>query len=208
MANSIPTPIHPDARAALALLRATAADLTPALPSGNSTSPARALIPLSGADQVTPALAAAERYMQLVRPSEIITRVNDAPYIQRWYLRRDRHGNNHYLHLIEGSDDDVPHCHPWPSVSVLLRGELIEHWQATGEPLHPIIETVPAATLVTRTAALAHRLLLPPPPAPAPITLFVTGPKERAWGFWPPHPDGTRRRFIVHTDHPGRSTIL
>ncbi len=98
----------------------------------------------------------------------------DHPYLLRWFLIPHNRYCNVYLHQFLRSDDDrALHDHPWPSLSILIKGQYRErlanserHWRA------------PAVIL--RGAALRHRLVLD-----APVwTVFITGRKVRQWGFW------------------------
>lgn len=78
------------------------------------------------------------------------------------------------VHRWHASDDQrAPHDHPWPNVSIVLAGELIEHGRAGPARLTP-------GTIVSRAAADPHWIELPAGEA---WTVFVTGPIVRRWGF-------------------------
>ena len=95
-------------------------------------------------------------------------------YLHRWYMIPRNRFFNIYLHKFGRSDDDrALHCHPWYSVSFLLKGEMIEH---NFKGIKAIRRFIP----VFRTAKFAHRLELVKGPV---WTLFITGPKIREWGF-------------------------
>lgn len=107
-------------------------------------------------------------------------------YLLRWYLVPKNRVLNIYLHKILRSDDDrACHDHPWWSVSFLLRGRLSEVYAIDPCPENPArwfgARRLPWLRPVFRRADSAHRLVLGDSPA---WTLFITGPKVRAWGFW------------------------
>jgi len=103
-----------------------------------------------------------------------------APYLNRWWVIPRNEGCNNYLHEILRSDDDrALHDHPWDNTSMVIDGRYIEHLP-DGRAI--MRET---GAIVSRAATDAHRLeILPGERA---ITLFMTGPKLREWGFWCPH---------------------
>lgn len=99
-------------------------------------------------------------------------------YLHRWYLIPHNRLCNIYLHRYIGSDDDrALHDHPWFSLSFLLEGRLKEF---TPNGTRIIRRFFP----VFRSARFAHRLELLEGPA---LTLFITGPKLRSWGFLCPN---------------------
>jgi len=96
-------------------------------------------------------------------------------YLRRWWVIPRNEGCNIYLHEILHSDDDrALHDHPWDNTSMLLDGSYIEH---TPEG---VFERV-AGSIVTRKATDAHRLEVPG--GGRAVSLFITGPKLREWGF-------------------------
>ena len=117
-------------------------------------------------------------------------------YLERWYVLPRNERCNVYLHRICHSDDDrALHDHPWPNVSVILSG--------TYKEITPEGEfTRTAGDVVHRSAKDRHRLIVD---GDKPVvTLFVTGPAERDWGFWC-GPDGDTfvhwRDFTAPNDH-------
>ena len=103
-------------------------------------------------------------------------RMIDGDYLHRWYLIPKNKYFNIYLHKFYRSDDDrALHDHPWFSVSILLKGELLEHqW---GDRVRYVSRWIP----VFRTAKFAHRVEV----VKGPIwTIFITGPRLRTWGFY------------------------
>lgn len=96
-------------------------------------------------------------------------------YLRRWWVVPRNEGCNVYLHEINRSDDDrALHDHPWDNTSQILLGSYVEHTpdgsfqRAAGD-------------IVTRKATDAHRLEIEP--GQSAISLFITGPKLREWGF-------------------------
>lgn len=95
-------------------------------------------------------------------------------YMHRWYVIPRNRFFNIYLHKIIRSDDDrALHDHPWWSVSVLLKGKLLELMETTCRFPKRFMPVV-------RSAELAHRLVVLDGPV---WTLFITGPRIREWGF-------------------------
>ena len=96
-------------------------------------------------------------------------------YLRRWWVLPRNEFSNVYLHDIRKSDDDrALHDHPWPNTSVLLFGSYIEH-----TPEGTFVRK--AGEVVHRPAHALHRLEVIP--GERAISLFMTGPKEREWGF-------------------------
>lgn len=104
-------------------------------------------------------------------PDEIL-----ANYLKRWWLIPQTRLFNIYLHEYMCSDGRTLHDHPFYSVSFLLKGELLEH-SFNG------VRFIPRFLPIFRTAKFAHRLELVKGPA---LTIFITGPKIRQWGFHGP----------------------
>lgn len=111
-------------------------------------------------------------------------------YLHRWHLIPRNQYCNIYLHVFHGSDDDrACHDHPWHSVSILLRGRLIEFYlersvsdaDRIGSQCYKMKRRrVPRFLPVLRRATHSHRLALHSDKA---VTLFITGPWLRNWGF-------------------------
>lgn len=99
----------------------------------------------------------------------------DAPYLRRWWVIPRNEACNVYLHEILRSDDDrALHDHPWANTSMLLDGRYVEH-TPDGSFMRG------AGWVGSREATAAHRLeILPGERA---LSLFITGPKVREWGF-------------------------
>lgn len=96
-------------------------------------------------------------------------------YLRRWWIIPRNEQCNVYLHEILVSDDDrALHDHPWQNTSMVLDGAYIEH-----TPQGSFLRET--GSIVTRQATDAHRLEIPP--GGRAVSLFITGPKIRDWGF-------------------------
>lgn len=96
-------------------------------------------------------------------------------YLRRWWVVPRNEWCNVYLHEFRRSDEDrALHDHPWANTSFLISGSYIEH-TPDGQLLRK-----PGA-LVERPATALHRIELID--GARAISLFVTGPKVRDWGF-------------------------
>lgn len=119
------------------------------------------------------------------RPPDIVIGDPAAPYLRRWWLVPRNPWANVYLHQFLSDDDDrALHDHPWPWVSIILRGEYLEHTIAAGG-IHRVRRYGPG-TVRAHGPGYAHRLALPPGQSEV-WTLFLTGPRVRHWGFHCPH---------------------
>lgn len=142
--------------------------------------------------------------------------IGGRPYMHRWYVlgyapddldaevgsrRNSRSGwwwNLPFavrIHEIVASDDSRAfHDHPWPWVSILLRGAYDETTPAfvsvvgtTLRPTHPSNPTRRfAAPAVNRKAAEDLHVLTIPTGGRSVWTLFLTAKKRRTWGFATP----------------------
>ena len=109
-------------------------------------------------------------------------------YLNRWYILPHNNWFNIYLHQFIGSDvDRCLHDHPWWSVSFLLKGKLQELMQDTDKYIlgpNMLLRSRGIRWMIpyVRSAIHRHRIILISDEA---WTIFITGPKIRAWGFWP-----------------------
>lgn len=109
------------------------------------------------------------------RPPDLIIGDN---YLHRWYIIPRNKYFNVYLHKFYCNDEDrALHDHPWWSCSFLLKGEVKEHQLNK-------IKLIPWLFPIIRSARFCHRLELVHGPV---ITLFITGPRIRHWGFHCPN---------------------
>ncbi len=105
-----------------------------------------------------------------------ITGLDGSAYLVRRYLLPRNNCLNVYLHTFLGSDDDrALHDHPWHSLSLLLKGTLIEH-RPNGSA-----NVIKAGKFSFRSPEFLHRIELPEDQTA--VTLFITGPVVRKWGF-------------------------
>lgn len=97
-------------------------------------------------------------------------------YLRRWWVVPRNYFANVYLHEMLGPDDDrAMHDHPWDNTSVVISGGYLEH---TPDGVFERRE----GDVVHRPATALHRLELLPG-VDRTISLFITGPKVRDWGF-------------------------
>lgn len=121
-------------------------------------------------------------------------------YLRRWWIIPRNRWLNIYLHEFRASDDDrALHDHPWWSCSIILAGWYLEHLPADGNPASGRTVATPrfAGDITTRAASAAHRIEIVSRPA---ITLFITGPRRREWGFWCPKGWRSWRVFTARDD--------
>lgn len=125
----------------------------------------------------------AERKVAFTDADFVIRPTSGEAYLRRWFvIPRNRFFNVYLHHVLRSDDDRALHDHPWPSVSIMLWGDLGEVYKhKTGEAFR----TIHPRQIIWRGARFAHRLVLPEQSAGA-ITIFITGPKVRSWGFWCP----------------------
>lgn len=121
------------------------------------------------------------------------------PYLERWFVIPRNPIFNIYLHIFRRDDEDrVLHDHPWPSCSIILTQGYREHfpgggiaWRAPGQ-------------IVFRRARAAHRISIVSAYAGGraafPMSLFITGPRIRRWGFHCPKGWVHWKDFVDPTD--------
>jgi len=116
------------------------------------------------------------------------------PYLRRWWIVPRNEGCNVYLHEILRSDDDrAGHDHPWANRSYLIDGgyqEVIYYRQTPWVEMGRFERK--AGDYLFREAEDTHRLIVPE--GGRCISLFMTGPKVRDWGFWCPGDPGSAVR--------------
>lgn len=104
-------------------------------------------------------------------------RKTGANYMHRYYLLfkdRKTFPFNITLHKIVRSDDPIMHDHPWPFLTIILKGGYWEH-TPEGKTWHG------PGSIIWRKANELHWLELDQD-KPA-TTLFFMGPQQREWGF-------------------------
>lgn len=105
------------------------------------------------------------------------------PYMQRWWWIPHNRFLNIYVHRVLRSDDDgALHDHHWASLSLMVDTGLLEVFRARdGRQTGRIVDP---GCWIYRRANFAHRLVIRNAPA---ITIFITGPRIREWGFHCPN---------------------
>lgn len=108
----------------------------------------------------------------------ILDRTESEPYLERYYIflkDRKKFPFNIFIHRFLKSDPDDLHDHPWPFISIILKGGYWEHtpkgkfWRG------------PGYVNWARSKAL-HRVELDANVNEC-WTLFIPGPQVRDWGF-------------------------
>jgi hypothetical protein len=111
-------------------------------------------------------------------PDFVIGPSKDDPYMERWWVIPRNKVFNIYRHeMLHDDDDRALHDHPWWSLSLCLKGVLIEHY-LDGD--YEAVRVIRPGRWVFRNGKFAHRLVVPHGNA---RTLFITGPRFRVWGF-------------------------
>jgi len=122
-------------------------------------------------------------------------------YMHRYYLfLKDRKWFpfNVTLHKIVRSDDPIMHDHPWPYLTVVLKGGYYEHtplFNGDGKMIGSIREWKGPGSVIKRGAEEYHWLELDDE-KPA-TTLFFMGPQVREWGFLVEPKKGVQR-WVKH----------
>ena len=108
-------------------------------------------------------------------------------YMHRYYLfLKDRKNFpfNVTLHKILKSDDPIMHDHPWPFLTIVLKGGYYEHtplYASNGKIIGELSRWRGPGSFIFRKAREFHWLELEEG-TPA-TTLFFMGPQQRDWGF-------------------------
>lgn len=123
------------------------------------------------------------------RPRDAYVGDAASPYLNRWYVIPRNDFANIYLHEILKSDTDrALHDHPWDNMSIILSGKYTEHLSDGSTAIR-----LPEST-VKRLAADKHRLELARDEKV--ISIFITGPVVREWGFHCPQGWVPWERFL------------
>ena len=112
----------------------------------------------------------------------------DHDYMERWFIIPRNRFFNIYAHRFIGSDAPTPHDHPWFSLGWILSGQYVEH-TPSGQSIKK------AGSITLRAPSSLHWIEIDKPV----ITLFITGPRWRKWGFlcstkWVPFDEYIARR--------------
>lgn len=117
----------------------------------------------------------------------ILDRQTREEYMHRYYLfLRDRKWFpfNLTLHKIVKSDDPIFHDHPWPYMTIVLKGGYYEHtplFNSKGERFGEVSRWRGPGSIIVRGAREYHWLELEK--GSSATTLFFMGPQVRDWGF-------------------------
>lgn len=113
-------------------------------------------------------------------------------YLRRWWVIPRNPYANVYLHEILHSDDDrALHDHPWDNRTFVLEGGYIEHTP------QGIFERK-VGDIIERKATDAHRLEVPT--GGRAVSIFMTGPIIREWGFHCPQGWRHWKEFVDERD--------
>lgn len=133
------------------------------------------------------------------RPPDFTIGGHDRPYLQRWWIARNPLFCVYVHRFLRSDDDRALHDHPWPNLSILLRGEYTEHTISAGG-IHQRQVLRAGDWRLRRTGRIAHRIELHDGFC---WTLFVTGPRYREWGFHCPQQGWIHWKKFTATDDPG-----
>lgn len=145
------------------------------------------------------------RNLMVERQPDFVIGGQERPYLRRWWIIPRNPIFNVYLHQFLRSDDDrALHDHPWLfNCSILVDGFYAEHTPDG-------VATRFAGDWKFRWGRAPHRIeLLTAAPAgeekemtfPC-VTLFITGPRVRQWGFYCPQ-GWVHWRDFTAADDPG-----
>lgn len=86
-------------------------------------------------------------------------------------------------HILRSDDDRAFHDHPWPYVSIILKGGYTERTPRFNDGLYAgtSLKSYRAGAVLFRRARHLHTLIVPD--GMDTWTLFITGPKVQSWGF-------------------------
>ena len=124
---------------------------------------------------------------RLERKRIIMDRVNDQPYLERYYVflkDRDWFPFNVFIHKFLKSDPDDVHDHPWPYATLILKGGYYEwtpQFDEQGRKFGEICKWRGPGHFRICRANSYHRIELDP--SITAWTLFMPGPQKREWGF-------------------------
>jgi hypothetical protein len=136
----------------------------------------------------------------------------DCPYLRRWFVQTPV--GTARIHLFMRSDDDrALHDHPWSFTTLVLRGGYVDvtecppcegNGRVGGAGTWPDCgacggsgerrERLRPGMMRHRPALHRHRVECIP--GQTSLTLVVSGPKVRTWGFWPGGRFVPWRKFI------------
>jgi hypothetical protein len=132
------------------------------------------------------------------RDADIYIGGRENVYMRRWWVIPKNPIFNIYLHCFHRSDDDrALHDHPWLfNASILVSGHYMEHTPG-GKFLRQAGEVHLRGPVATHRIELIGKQRV--------VTLFITGPWIRPWGFY--CPKGWRHWKVFTSNTPGESTV-
>ena len=136
-------------------------------------------------------------FQRLGRHRIILDREDNEPYLERYYIfLKDRSWFpfNVFVHKFLKSDPDDLHDHPWPYMTIILRGG---YWEYTRHSATP--QWKGAGQVRFGHSTDYHRIELEP--GIDCWTMFFPGPQLREWGFlkgnrWVQHEEYFKERQI------------
>lgn len=134
--------------------------------------------------------------MKFLRKTVVRAEDPNGPLLVRYILFRCAALGVYVHHLLRSDNDRALHDHPWPFVSIVLRGGYCEIHDQTidGEPF--VYWHSPGSVLV-RPAEWRHRFCLTKPA----WTLVIVGRRCRKWGFFVPDGDDGKGKRYFHWCH-------
>ncbi len=130
----------------------------------------------------------------MLRTPDLVVGEPEYPYLRRWYIIPKNRWFNVYLHQFLKSDDDrALHDHPWVSLSYAVSGYAGEIYASLEVEGVYYLRTVRAGDFIFRRARHTHRMMIEDGPF---VTLFITGPVVRNWGFWCPKGWVSQQEFL------------
>ena len=127
-------------------------------------------------------------------------------YMDRYYIfLKDRKNFpfNVTLHRIKKSDDPIMHDHPWPYMTIILKGGYWEHTPVcdeNGKQIAQVSNWRGPGSIIKRSAKEYHWLELDENVGPV-TTLFFMGPQQREWGFLSTNIVNNDARWVDHKSY-------
>lgn len=130
----------------------------------------------------------------------IMDRVNDEPYLERYYLflkERTWFPFNVFLHKFLKSDPDEHHDHPWNYATLILKGgywEWIPQFNKQGQKIGEIAHWRGRGHFRLCSAKSYHRIEVDKTVGDT-WTLFMPMWKKKEWGFF------TKGKWVQHEEY-------
>ena len=118
-------------------------------------------------------------------------------YLKRWYVIPRNKIFNIYLHQFLSSDDPVYHDHPWWSIGILLKGYYYEN-----RPRNGINERKYFRRFLPKFRGKNYKHWVELHDGPV-WSIFITGPKQKSWGFFCPKGFVNHREMVIDEDTHG-----